>query len=215
MTARAGQARTPIGLTLCLVVAGLVMAGVGAAGLVRTQHRPPAAQPAALTAPLPAPAGQIAAPPQPADSRPVARPVRLVIPVLGVNATLIRLGLLASGALQVPSDSSVAGWYTGSSRPGATGPAVIAGHIDSRTGPAVFYRLAGLRPGDKVYVRRADGTLVVFHVTKVAAFPKSAFPTGAVYDPTPDAELRLITCGGTFDTRTGSYLSNVIVFAVE
>jgi sortase (surface protein transpeptidase) len=212
---RAGKAGAPIGLTACLVVAGLAVAGAGAAGLVRTQHGTPAAQPAALAAPLPAPAGQIAAPPQPADSRPVARPVRLTIPVIGVNTTLIRLGLTASGALQVPADWSVAGWYTGSSRPGATGPAVIVGHIDSRTGPAVFYRLAELRRGDKVYVRRADGILVVFRVTKVAAFPKSAFPTGAVYDPTPDAELRLITCGGTFDASTGSYLSNVIVFAVE
>ncbi len=196
------------------MVAGLAVAGVGAVGLLRTQHRTPVARPATLIAPLPAPAGLIAASPQPADSRMVATPVQLTIPVIGVNTALIRLGLTASGALQVPSDWSVAGWYTGSPRPGTIGPAVIVGHIDSRTGPAVFYRLAGLRPGDQVYVRRADGTLVVFGVTKVATFPKSAFPTRAVYDPTPDAELRLITCGGTFDAGTGSYLSNVIVFAV-
>lgn len=100
-----------------------------------------------------APTGQIAAQPQSADSNPAATPVRLTIPVIGVNTTLIRLGLTASGAMQVPSDWSVAGWYTGSPRPGAIGPAVIVGHIDSRTGPAVFYRLAGLRRGDKVYVR--------------------------------------------------------------
>jgi LPXTG-site transpeptidase (sortase) family protein len=188
------------------------MAAAGVTGLTRTQHR---ASPAALTVPVPTPAGQIAAPPRPADVRAVARPVRLTIPVIGVNTTLIRLGLTASGALQAPASWSAAGWYTGSPRPGAIGPAVIAGHIDSRTGPAVFYRLAELRRGDAVYVRRADGTLVMFRITAVATFAKSAFPTRAVYDPTPDAELRLITCGGTFDASTGSYLSNVIAFAVE
>jgi sortase (surface protein transpeptidase) len=114
----------------------------------------------------------------------------------------------------VPDSTSVAGWYTGSSRPGAVGPAVIVGHIDSRVGPGVFYRLAGLRRGDRVYVRRADGTLAAFRVTSVSTYPKDAFPTQAVYGPTPDAELRLITCGGAFDPSTGSYLSNVVVYAV-
>lgn len=145
----------------------------------------------------------------------MASPAWLTIPAIGVNTALVRLGLTAGGALQAPSDWSAAGWYTGSPRPGAIGPAVIAGHIDTRTGPAVFYRLASLRRGDTVYVRRADGTLVVFGVTRVETYLKSAFPTQAVYDPTPDAELRLITCGGTFDASTGSYLSNVIVYAVE
>ena len=211
----AGQPRTPIGLVACLVAAGLVMAGVGVAGLLTTRQHTPAARPAALTAPLPAPTGRIAAPPQPADSRPVATPVWLTIPVIGVNTTLIRLGLAASGVLQVPSSTSVAGWYTGSPRPGAIGPAVIAGHIDSRTGPGVFYRLASLRKGNKVYVRRADGTLAVFRVTRTETYLKSSFPTRAVYDPAPDPELRLITCGGTFDAALGTYLSNVIVYAVE
>ena len=132
-----------------------------------------------------------------------------------MQTSLIRLGLTADGTLQVPQSTAVAGWYTGSPRPGAVGSAVIAGHIDSRTGPGVFFRLSSLRPGDRVYVRRADGTLAVFQVTAVRQFPKDSFPTSAVYGPTPDPEVRLITCGGTFDPQLGSYLSNTIVYAAE
>ena len=113
----------------------------------------------------------------------------------------------------MPASPAVAGWYTGSPRPGAVGAAVIAGHVDSYLGPGVFFRLRALRRGDLVYVRRADGTLAVFAVTAVHTFLKSRFPTAEVYGAVPDAQLRLITCGGTFDPATGHYLSNVIVFA--
>jgi sortase (surface protein transpeptidase) len=122
---------------------------------------------------------------------------------------------MSSGALQVPSSTSVAGWYTGSSRPGAIGPAVIVGHIDSYQGPGIFFRLVDLKSGDPIYVKRADGTLVEFRVTEVHMYSKDAFPTQAVYGPTPDAELRLITCGGAFDPSSGHYLSNVVVYAAE
>ena len=87
------------------------------------------------------------APPQSSDPPPVARPVSLTIPLIGVKTNLITLGLTASGALQVPSTYYVAGWYTGSPRPGAIGSAIIVGHIDSVNGPGVFYRLSELRPG--------------------------------------------------------------------
>jgi LPXTG-site transpeptidase (sortase) family protein len=145
----------------------------------------------------------------------VPEPVSLIIPSLGVQTSLIHLGLTASGDLQVPTSTRVAGWYTGSPRPGAIGPAVIAGHIDSRSGPGVFFHLDQLRRGDRVYIRRADGTLVVFRVTTVLMYAKDGFPTLAVYGPVPDPELRLVTCGGTFDPDTHSYLSNTIVYAVE
>ena len=163
---------------------------------------------------LPAPTGPIAAVPRPETAR-VPRPVALTIPAIGVRTTLVDLGLTSTGALQVPSSTSVAGWYTGSPRPGAIGSAVIAGHIDSRLGPGVFFRLSRLRRGDRVYVRRADGTLAVFRVTAVRMYAKDEFPTRAVYGPTPDAELRLITCGGVFDSGLGSYLSNTVVYATE
>ena len=132
-----------------------------------------------------------------------------------MQTSLIRLGLTASGALQVPPSTAVAGWYTGSPRPGAVGSAVIAGHVDSHVGPGVFFRLSSLRLGDRVYVRRADGTLAVFRVTVVREFTKDSFPTAAVYGPTPDAELRLLTCGGTFDPGLRSYLGSTVVYATE
>jgi len=145
----------------------------------------------------------------------VAAPVSLTIPLIGVTTKLTRLGLASDGSLQVPPTTSVAGWYTGSPRPGATGSAIIVGHIDSVSGPGVFFRLSELRKGDQVYVRRADGTLVKFLVISVQQYLKDQFPTQAVYGPTPDAELRLITCGGAFDSATGHYLSNIVVYATE
>ncbi|HEY3879706.1 MAG TPA: class F sortase [Trebonia sp.] len=199
-------------LALFALAAGLIAAGAGGAGLALTHH-PVAAQYGAAPT-LPAPTGPIAAPVQ-QSSAPVSLPVALTIPSIGVQTSLVHLGLTAAGALQVPPSTAVAGWFTGSPRPGATGSAVIAGHIDSRAGPGVFFRLSSLRAGDEVYVRRADGTLAVFRVTTVSQYAKDKFPTAAVYGATPDAELRLITCGGTFDYDTGSYLSNTVVYAVE
>ena len=199
---------------LSLVVGLLVVAG-GSAGLLLTRHPAQPVRPTAGVAALPAPTGPIVAPPPPADPRPVPRPVSLTIPLIGVSTRLITLGLTGSGALAVPSSTAVAGWYTGSPKPGAIGSAIIVGHIDSLTGPGVFYRLPQLRPGDKVYVKRADGTLVEFRVTSVQTYLKDRFPTQAVYGPTPDPELRLITCGGAFDYASGHYLNNIVVYATE
>ena len=198
---------------LALAVGLVVIAG-GTAGLLLTRHSVPAMRPAAAgVAALPAPTGPIVAPPQSAAPKPVASPVLLTIPLIGVHTQLVTLGLTAAGELQVPSSTSVAGWYTGSPRPGATGPAIIVGHIDSLTGPGVFYRLSELAAGDKIYVKRADGTLVEFRVTSVQTYLKNRFPTEDVYGPVPDPELRLITCGGAFDAATGHYLSNIVVYA--
>ena len=194
------------------LAAGVILAGAGAAGLMMTRH-PVAARFSAATA-LPAPTGPIV-PVRQSKATQVARPVALTIPSIGVQASLVNLGLTASGDLQVPSSTAVAGWYTGSPRPGAIGSAVIAGHIDSRVGPGVFFRLSQLHPNDRVYVRRADGTLAVFRVTAVQMYAKDSFPTLAVYGPAPDPELRLITCGGTFDPGKRSYRGNTVVYAVE
>jgi LPXTG-site transpeptidase (sortase) family protein len=198
------------------LAAGLVVIGGGTAGLLLTRHSTPAMRPvAAGVAALPAPTGPIVAPPQSAAPKPVAAPVVLTIPLIGVRTELITLGLTSTGELQVPSSTAVAGWYTGSPRPGAVGSAIIVGHIDSVSGPGVFYRLSELAKGDKVYVKRADGTLVEFRVTSVQTYLKDDFPTEDVYGPVPDAELRLITCGGAFDAATGHYLSNIVVYATE
>jgi hypothetical protein len=144
----------------------------------------------------------------------VARPTGLVIPAIGVRTRLITLGLTASGTLQVPPTVAVAGWYTRSPRPGAVGAAVIAGHVDSYQGPGVFFRLRLLRPGDRIYVRRADHSVAEFRVAAVHSYLKRAFPASLVYGPAAGSQLRLITCGGTFDHALRSYLSNVVVYAV-
>ncbi len=193
-------------------LSGAAAVCIGVAGLVWASHTARPATPAVRTPMVAVPRGHWAAVPEP-SAPPVARPVSLQIPAIGVRTALVRLGLTAAGTLQVPATAEVAGWYTGSPRPGAIGAAVIAGHIDSVAGPGVFFRLRLLRPGDLVYVRRADGTLAVFQVTAVRTYLKTRFPTRAVYGAVPDAQLRLITCGGTFDEATGHYLSNVIVFA--
>jgi sortase (surface protein transpeptidase) len=142
-----------------------------------------------------------------------ALPVRLLIPAIAVSTPLVRLGRLPDGSLEVPKDWDTAGWYDRGPRPGQPGPAVILGHVDSTTGPAVFYRLRTLRPGDSVRVGLADGRILVFRVQQVQRYPKDEFPTDAVYFPTLNRELRLITCGGDFDYASGSYLDNIVVYA--
>jgi Sortase domain len=144
---------------------------------------------------------------------PPSPPVRLEIPAIGVSAPLVRLGLDPGGRMQVPADFQAAGWFTGAAEPGQLGPAVIAGHVDSRTGPAVFYRLRDLRPGDLVRVVRADRRVVRFVVESLASFPKPALPADQVFGPTTAPALRLITCAGTFDRRQRSYRDNLLVSA--
>ncbi len=144
-----------------------------------------------------------------------SRPVSIAIASIGVDSkTLVNLGKQADGSLQVPTDFGKAGWYVDGPAPGQFGPAVIAGHVDSTNGPGIFYQLGALRPGATVTVGRADGSTARFMVDKVARYPKDRFPTSAVYgDTTQRAELRLITCGGGFDRKTGHYLDNVVAFA--
>lgn len=143
----------------------------------------------------------------------VAVPVRLHIPALHVDSRLQRLGLQPDGAVAVPASPHVPGWYEGGARPGQAGPAVILGHVDSRTGPGVFINLRRVRSGTLVQVDRTDGSSVTFRVTTVSRVPKDRFPTDLVYGPTLDPTLRLVTCGGSFDRARGHYRDNVIAFA--
>ena len=207
-----GLARRPV--AAALLCAGLLIAGGGTAGLMLLRGHP-GTSPRPVAHPGRPPGEVVAALPRPAGSSKVARPVSLSIPAIEVHTRLIRLGLTAQDTLQVPASTSVAGWYTGSPRPGQIGSAIIAGHIDSYRGPGVFFRLRLLRPGDRIYIRRADGTPAVFRVYAERMYAKDRFPTQQVYGPAPDPELRLITCGGTFDPATGSYLSNVVVYAAQ
>jgi hypothetical protein len=159
---------------------------------------------------IPAPPPDVAAESAPGKQY---APMEIEIPAIDAWAPVDPLGLNRDGTLAVPTDFARAGWYTGRPPPGATGPAIIVAHVDSKTGPAVFQRLRELKPGDEVTVTRADRSVVTFVVDRVEQHPKNAFPTNAVYDPTPGATLRLITCGGSFDRKAGHYRENVIAFA--
>jgi hypothetical protein len=144
---------------------------------------------------------------------PIAPPTRLVIPAIGVDSLVVPLGRNPDGSAQVPSGTSYTSWYDLGPRPGQIGPAVILGHIDSYTGPGVFFRLRSLLPGDEIMVQ-AGQRLLKFEVWKLVTYPKNHFATSAVFGPTPDSELRLITCGGPFDSAIGHYEDNVVAFAV-
>ncbi|OLT18372.1 hypothetical protein BJF78_36500 [Pseudonocardia sp. CNS-139] len=194
---------------------GAVGLGAGpvtiAAGLGRADGVPvpvpvvpvaPVAPVAPTTVPAPAPA-----PVQVAD------PVRIRIPAIGVDAPVGPLDVLPDGRLAAPAAFGAAGWWRDGPEPGEPGPAVVAGHVDSVDGPAVFYRLRDLRPGDRVVLDRADGTSVEFAVRGLESGPKDAFPTAAVYGPTAGPALRLVTCAGAFDRVRRHYTDNLVVFA--
>jgi sortase (surface protein transpeptidase) len=141
-------------------------------------------------------------------------PVRLRIPSIGIDTPLKQVGLDADGAIAAPRRFQDAAWFRGGPRPGQPGPAILLGHVDSGSGPAVFYRLANLRAGAAVLVDRADRTTVRFRVSGRIQVAKSRFPADLVYAPTLAPSLRLVTCGGKFDKKTGHYRDNVVVSAV-
>jgi sortase family protein len=140
-------------------------------------------------------------------------PVRLRIPSIEVNSSLSRIGLNGDGTIEVPHDFNQPGWYEKGPAPGDQGPAVILGHLDSYTGPAVFARLSQLQNGSEVRIERADGSQLRFVVDRVATFPSDTFPTDEVYGATTQSALRLITCGGKFNVGRGRYSANVVAFA--
>lgn len=142
-----------------------------------------------------------------------ATPVRVAIPAIGVSSGLEDLHRGSAGELEPPKDWDSAGWFSDGIVPGQVGPAVIAGHVDSPTSAAVFYRLDELVAGDRITVTMSDGSERVFQVQRSERAAKSAFPTSDVYGTSPTPALRLITCDGTFDTATGHYTDNLIVFA--
>ena len=144
---------------------------------------------------------------------PPSPPVRLEIPAIGVSTPLVRLGLGAGGGMQAPGDFRTAGWFTGAAEPGQLGPALVAGHVDSRSGPAVFYLLHELRPGDEVRVVRADRREVRFVVASLARYPKRALPGERLLGPATAPSLHLVTCAGAFDRRRHSYRDNLVVEA--
>ena len=190
------------GFTLVVVGAGAI-----AAAVLAQQHAPSPASSAA---------GAVGgAAKGPSLRRSV--PVSVSIPQIGVRSKLLSLGLNRDGSIAVPSLATNAGeaaWYKYSVTPGQVGASVIEGHVDSYQGPAVFFRLGALRPGNQIDVTLADGITAVFRVTGVREYAKDEYPAKTIYGPTDYAALRLITCGGDYDFATHHYLSSVVVFAV-
>lgn len=216
----------------------LVLAGVAAlvVGLTSQVHAPQPAAPVAAQAsstsvpgPPSSPRAAESSPGTPARSSgpavasggvpalPAAAPTHVTIPSIGVSSDLLQLAQNPDGTVEVPplAKNSQAGWYRYSPTPGEPGPSVLLGHVDSAEyGAGVFFKLGALHPGDTVQVLRADHTAATFSITRVTRYPKDAFPTLEVYGNTDDPELRLITCGGAFNTSTHSYLDNIVVYAV-
>jgi sortase (surface protein transpeptidase) len=201
-----------------LTLAGAALAvSLGLAGCASTGSAPVASPaPTASTSPGIGAAGGVQNP----DTRPYAAapaagvvPTRVTIPAIGVDSGLESLGIGAQGELDPPKAWLSAGWYSKGVVPGAVGPAIIAGHIDSPTGPVVFLHLHELRAGDAATVTLSSGSVETFRVTGHTVSPKSTFPTSIVYGPTPTPTLRLITCDGVFNPAIGHYDDNLIVFA--
>ncbi|HLG90992.1 MAG TPA: class F sortase [Candidatus Saccharimonadales bacterium] len=140
-------------------------------------------------------------------------PESLIIPDISIVAPIVMVGQQADGAMEVPKRFDVGGWYKYSPLPGSVGPAVIVGHVDSKDGPAIFWRLKELKPGQFVYIKRTDGKSVKFRVASVRHFDQDKFPTNEVYGNIDYPGLRLITCGGWFDRSIGRYTQNTVVFA--
>jgi sortase (surface protein transpeptidase) len=143
------------------------------------------------------------------------RPTHIRIPAIGVSARVGPLGLAADGTMQTPRHFGNTGWFRPGPEPGERGPAVIAGHIDSYTGPAVFFKLGDLRRGDSIVITRADHSVIHFRVQGLERWPKQSFPTKRVFGRTRGATLRLITCSGDFNRATGHYLDDTVVYAVR
>ncbi|MDQ7810711.1 class F sortase [Amycolatopsis sp. A133] len=214
-----GRHRNARRLLLALAVV-LALAGGGLiwAGVTRTSGPDPVAS----VGSIPVPATAVTTSDPTATARPVARPpvplprsapVSLRVPSIGVSSPLLSLGLNPDRTVESPKDFGKAGWHDKGPTPGEVGASVILGHIDFYRGPAVFFRLSKLAPGDRIEVLRGDGKTATFTVDAKRQYPKSRFPAKDVYGAVEYAGLRLVTCGGEFDRTARSYLDNIVVYA--
>lgn len=191
MAARVTVRRAAMAALLMLIVALLSGCGTAAGQPSQTVPGTPAPEPAAVA------------------------PTSVDVARLGIHSSLVHLGLNPDGTIAVPSldEPMQASWYSEGPAPGEVGPAIVLGHVDARGKPGIFHRLPEMAEGDEITIGRADGSALRFVVTRVAQVAKAEFPTAEVYGPTAEPELRLITCGGSFDRAAGHYRDNIIVFA--
>jgi sortase (surface protein transpeptidase) len=142
-------------------------------------------------------------------------PQQIRIPSIGVNASIVSVGLNQQGAIAMPDSVDVGAWYNGSPTPGELGPAIIAGHVDNYyKGVGAFFRLRETQVGDMIYIDRADGTTATFKVADIKQVPQANFPTQEVFGNINYAGLRVITCGGAFNNQTYEYEDNIVVFGI-
>lgn len=186
---------------VALALTGLVLAGCG----LFDRSGPPG----------PSRAGTGTATPITMPPLPHSVPQRLRIGAIGVDAPIVPVGLDAEGRLETPplDQPNLIGWFQGGPSPGELGPAVLEGHVDSTSGPSVFYRLGRLPRDAKIEVIRQDGSRVIFQADAIEQVGKNAFPTQKVYGALNYPALRLITCGGRFNRATGHYEDNIISYA--
>lgn len=200
-----------LGRGACLTAAGILLAtGLGCLLASSTRDSAPRAADAGSVSVGTPPTSHVKSASGLATARSV--PVRITIPRIHVSSSLGRLGLNADGTVQVPSAPGQPGWYRLGPTPGEPGSAVILGHVDSVQGPAVFYQLSALRPGDTLAVQLADGRAAHFRVTAIATYLNADFPAKEVYGSHGYSGLQLVTCGDGFDTSTQEYLGNVVVY---
>ena len=180
---------------------------------------PAAAEPVAVSAGAPEAQSPLAVRrkalrvPPPAPAKPPALP-RLTIKSIGISAHIVSLGRTKTGQLQRPPNYTDVGWWSGGTRMGRPGVTLLAGHVDSTSGPAVFYRLTSLRRNAIVLVEDRDGRRFKYRITNREEVRKDAFPTQRVYAKTGDRVIRLITCGGPFRPEVSSYRDNIIFYGV-
>jgi sortase (surface protein transpeptidase) len=194
-TRRSRRRRFAVALTIVVGLLGAVVGVSLAAGLPDTQA-----------------ASSLAAP-KSATRKQMPNPVRIVIPAIGVNARVIPLGLNRDQTIQVPTNAADTGWFRPGPEPGEQGAAVIVGHVATRSGPGVFYRLRQLHVGQLITIRLQDGSTVRYVARSMITVLKSRFPTNRVYARTTQPTLRLITCAGKLNPSTGHHPENYIVFA--
>lgn len=178
-------------------------------------YREPEPKPKKRPKPKPKPVEREERPKKVRIDRRAAPPVSVSVRSVGIAAPTIPLGLRKDGTLEVPKNFSKAGWRVGGPEPGERGAAMITAHVDSKAGPAAFYELRSVSPGDEIDVRRRDGTTVTFVAERSERVPKDDFPTQRVYGKTRLPTLRLVTCDGSFNDASGHYRDNLIVYATR
>ncbi|MEV0688928.1 class F sortase [Streptomyces sp. NPDC050388] len=201
--------------TAALVLAvSLLGGGEEPSADARGPHSPPAAS--AVMSPSASPSTSGPATTAPTSKRlPRSAPTRIRIPDIDVDAPFTDLAIGASGQLDAPppDDTNLVGWFADGASPGEHGTSIIAGHVDTKTSPAVFARLSELEKGDRFTVERADGRSATFVIDHAESFAKNDFPNERVYADTDDAQVRLITCSGAYDRAAKDYTENLVVFA--